>query len=73
MYTLYIKEGIMENDKLNKQIKNNIIKNAQINIIKKIYKELNNNYFADYLKQDNRESSKEILEYLILLNFSLVF
>ena len=73
MYILHVEEGIIEDDKLRKWVRYDIVKNAQISTTGKIYKKSNNNYFADYLRCISRGSSKEILEYLISLNPPLVF
>jgi len=50
MHILHIEEGIIEDDKLRKWVRYDIIKNAQISITRKIYEKFNNNYFANYLR-----------------------
>ncbi len=72
IYTLHVKESIIENNKLRKWIRYIIIENIQINIIGKIYKESNDDYFANYLKQADKGSSEEISEYFIPLNPSSI-
>src|SRR6266542_3812974 len=72
MCTLHVEEGIIKDDKLRKWMKYSIVENAQLSTIGKIYEELNDDYFADYLRWAGRESSEEIPEYLIPLNPSSV-
>ena len=73
MRILHVEEGIIEDDKLRKQARYGIIKNAQLSTTGKIYEEPNDDYFTDYLRWASRESSEEIPEYLILLNSPLIF
>ncbi len=73
MHTLHVEEGIIEDDKLRKQAKYNIIENAQINTTEKIYEKSNDDYFANYLRWVSKKSLEEILKYLVLLNPLLVF
>ena len=68
MCTLHVEEGIIEDDKLRKQARYDVVKNTQLSITGKIYEESNDDYFTDYLRWAGRESSKEIPEYLIPLN-----
>src|SRR6266498_4482312 len=68
MRILRVKEGIIEDDKLRKWVRYNIIENIQLSTTGKIYEEPNDDYFADYLRWANRGSSEEIPEYLISLN-----
>ena len=68
MHTLCVKEGIIEDDKLRKWARYGVVENAQLSTTGKIYKEPNDDYFADYLRWADRRSSEEIPEYLISLN-----
>ena len=68
MHTLRVEEGIIEDDKLRKWARYGVVENVQLSTTGKIYEEPNNDYFADYLKWAGRESSEEILKYLIPLN-----
>ncbi len=68
MHTLHVEEGIIEDDKLRKWMRYDVIENVQINTTGKIYEEPNDDYFADYLRWVGKGSSEEISEYLILLN-----
>ena len=68
MRTLCVEKGIIEDDKLRKQARYGIVENAQLSITRKIYKESNDNYFANYLRWASRGSLEEIPEYLIPLN-----
>ena len=72
MRILRVKEGIIEDDKLRKWARYGVVENAQLSTTGKIYEEPNDDYFADYLRQAGRGSSKEISEYLIPLNPSSV-
>ena len=72
MRTLRVEEGIIEDDKLRKQVRYGVVENAQLSTTGKIYEKPNDDYFADYLRQAGRGSSEEISEYLILLNPSPV-
>ncbi len=68
IHILYVEKGIIEDDKLRKWMRYDIVENAQISITEKLYKEPNDDYFADYLRWASKGSSKEISEYLIPLN-----
>ena len=72
MHTLRVEEGIIEDDKLRKWARYDVVKNVQLSITEKIYEESNNDYFTNYLRWVSRGSSEEISEYLILLNPPLV-
>src|SRR6266498_129707 len=72
MRTLCIDKGIIEDDKLKKWMRYNVVENVQINITGKIYEKSNDDYFADYLRWISRGSLEEIPEYLIPLNLSSV-
>ena len=50
MRTLCVEEGIIEDDKLRKWARYGIVENAQLSTTRKIYEELNDDYFADYLR-----------------------
>src|SRR6266542_1560428 len=68
MRTLRVEEGIIEDDKLRKRMRYDVIENVQISTTGKIYEEPNDDYFTDYLRWAGRGSSEEISEYLIPLN-----
>ncbi len=50
IHILYVEKGIIEDDKLRKWMRYDIVENAQISITEKLYKEPNDDYFADYLR-----------------------
>src|SRR6266542_766388 len=68
MHTLHVEEGIIEDDKLRKWARYGVVENAQLSTTGKIYKEPNDDYFADYLRWAGRGNLEEIPEYLIPLN-----
>ncbi len=72
MHTLRVEKGIIEDDKLRKWVRYNIVENVQLSTTGKIYEEPNDDYFADYLRWAGRGNSEEISEYLISLNPSPV-
>src|SRR6266498_2779618 len=72
MRTLRVEEGIIEDNKLRKWARYDVVENAQISTTEKIYEEPNDDYFADYLRWTGRKSSEKISEYLISLNPLLV-
>jgi len=72
MRTLHVEEGIIEDDKLRKWVRYDVVENTQLSTIGKIYEESNDDYFADYLRWAGKGSSEEIPEYLIPLNLPSV-
>ena len=50
MCTLRVEKGIIEDDKLRKWVRYNIVENVQLSTTGKIYEKSNDDYFADYLR-----------------------